>query len=366
LAEVIELATNALENFEPHNATGAINVFLDDLTNWYLRRSRRRFWAKAGASDSSDADKEAAYQTLYGVLVELIKVLAPFVPFVTETMYQNLVSSEQLASVHHNGWPTVDPSTIDPKLTAEMALVKRLVSLGHAARNQAQIRLRQPLREAAFAVARASEREVVSQYSDIIREELNVKEVRLLDAVREAAEYQLKPLPMQLGQKYGAKFPAIRGALLELDADSAAQQLLNGESIELEIESQTIKVLPSEVEVQISPRKGFTAAAEGAYVAALVIEIDQELLQEGLANEVIRRVQELRKQKGFSVSDRIHFRYDGTSAVTNAIVVHQPHIETETLSLPLERITEPIGAEGTEYEFQEEKLTVVISKSEQD
>jgi isoleucyl-tRNA synthetase len=364
LAEVIEQVTNSLENFEPHIATGALNVFLDDLTNWYLRRSRRRFWAKAGASDSSDADKEAAYQTLYGVLVELIKILAPFVPFVTESMYQNLASTEQLASVHHNDWPTIDQSTLDSKLTAEMALVKRLVSLGHAARNQAQIRLRQPLREAAFTVARASERDVIAQYIDIIRDELNVKEVRLLDAVREAAEYQLKPLPMQLGQKHGALFPAIRDSVLELDADPAAQRLLSGESIELEIDGQKIKVLPTEVEVQISPREGFTAAAEGAYVAALVTEIDQELFQEGLANEVVRRVQELRKQAEFSVDDRIAVEYSGTSELMDAIVVHHAHIAAETLSASLEPVEDPTGPAKAEFRFKEQELRVAISKSE--
>ena len=364
LAEVIEQVTDALENFEPHLATGVINVFLDDLSNWYLRRSRRRFWAKAGASDSSDADKEAAYQTLYGVLVELIKVLAPFVPFVTETIYQNLAATEQVASVHHGDWPVIDPSNLNPGLTEEMALVKRLVSLGHAARNQAQIRLRQPLSEAAFAVAKASERDTVAQYADIIRDELNVKEVRLLDAVREAAEYQLKPLPMQLGQKHGALFPVIRSAVLKLDADPAAQKFLSGESIELDIDGQTIDVLPSEVEVLISPREGFTAAAEGAYVAALVTELDQALLQEGLANEVVRRVQELRKQAGFSVDDHIAVEYSGTSELMDAIEAHHSHIAAETLSASLDKVDAPNGTESSEFNFHEQELRIAISKSD--
>ena len=364
LGETTQQVTDSLENFEPHNATGSINVFLDDLTNWYLRRSRRRFWAKAGASDSTDADKEAAYQTLYEVLVELIKVLAPFVPFVTESMYQNLVSTEQHASVHHTDWLTIDSSTIDPSLTGEMALVKRLVSLGHAARNQAQIRLRQPLREAAFAVSKASEREVVGRYEDIIQEELNVKQVRLLDTVQEAAEYTLKPLPMQLGQKYGAQFPAIRTAVLELDADPAAQKLLSGETILVEIDGQEFELLPSEVEVQISPREGFTAAAEGAYVAALVTEIDQELLQDGLANEVVRRVQELRKRAGFSVDDRISIEYSGTSELLDAIAVHKGHIVAETLGVLLEPVKSPKGSAEAEFKFQGQELKLSISKSD--
>ncbi|MFQ5943185.1 MAG: class I tRNA ligase family protein [Anaerolineales bacterium] len=364
LDELTAQVTEALDNFEPYIATGAINLFLDDLTNWYLRRSRRRFWAKAGASETTDADKEAAYQTLYGVLVELTKLLAPFVPFVTESMHQNLVETDQVASVHHSNWPTVDGSGFDSELTDEMTLVKRLVSLGHAARNQAQIRLRQPLREAAFAVAKASEKEVVVQYADLIGEELNVKEVRLLDAVNEAAEYQLKPLPKQLGQKYGARFPEIRNALLTLDADPAAQGLLSGVPLELEIEGERIEVLPSEVEVLVSPREGFTAAAEGAHVAALVTDIDEALSQEGLANEVIRRVQELRKQAEFFVSDRIRVQYTGTTELEQAIAAHSDHIATETLSLSLEPVEEPTGSAQAEYQFQGQELRVAVSKSE--
>jgi isoleucyl-tRNA synthetase len=281
-------------------------------------------------------------------------------------MYQNLVSTDQHASVHHSDWPSIDPSTTDPSLTAEMALVKRLVSLGHAARNQAQIRLRQPLREAAFAVSKASEREVVGRYKDIIQEELNVKQVRLLDTVQEAAEYKLKPLPMQLGQKYGAQFPAIRTAVLELDADLAAQKLLSGESILLEFDGLEIKLLPSEVEVQISPREGFTAAAEGAYVAALVTEIDKSLLEEGLANEVVRRVQELRKQAGFSVDDRIAIEYAGTSELANAIAVHHRHIAAETLGVSLESVNSPSGSADAEFTFQGQELKLAISRSDQE
>ena len=140
--------------------------------------------------------------------------------------------------------------------TDEMALVKRLVSLGHAARNQAQIRLRQPLSEAAFAVARAEERDIVKRYSELIRDELNVKEVRLLDAVREAAEYQLKPLPKQLGQKYGAQFPAIRSAILALDADQIAPKLLAEEVVTVEADGEQVEILASEVDVLVSPREG--------------------------------------------------------------------------------------------------------------
>ena len=185
----------------------------------------------------------------------------------------------------------------------------------------------------------------------------------MLDAVREAAEYRLNPLPKQLGRKYGARFPAVRSAVLALDADSAAQRLLNGDSIELQIEGESVELLPSEVEVRISPKVGFATAADGAYVAALVTDIDQELGREGLANEVVRRVQELRKQAEFSVDDRIRLQYSGTRELMEAIEAHRAHISAETLSLSMEYSEEPTGIANAEYQFQDMELRIAISRS---
>jgi isoleucyl-tRNA synthetase len=154
--------------------------------------------------------------------------------------------------------------------------------------------------------------------------------------------------------------------VLGLDADSTARKLLSGESIELDIDGQVIEVLPTEVEIQISPREGFTTAAEGAYVAALVTTLDQELVQEGLANEVVRRIQELRKQAGFSVDDRIIVEYSATSELMAAIEQHSEHIATETLGLSLEHVDEPMGSANEEYKFQEQELRVAISKAGQE
>ena len=365
--ELTQQVTEALERFEPHTATAAISVFLDDLTNWYLRRSRRRFWAKAGASDTTDADKEAAYHTLYGVLLELVKLLAPFVPFVTESIYQNLVSTKEVASVHHCDWPSVDRSTLDPELTDEMGLVKRLVSLGHAARNQAQIKLRQPLSEAAFAVAQSSDESVIDQYADIIKDELNVKEVRQLDTVTEAAMYELKPLKKQLGQKYGSRFPAIRAELLSLDAAQAAQKLLTDQSVELELGGEKLEILPTEVEVLISPREGFATANDGAYVAALVTDLTDELKNEGLSQEFVRRVQSERKNLGLELTDRIRIEHSSSAALSSAISSSSDWIASETLSTGIQSSDAwEESDEAAHFSFGGEHTWIFISRDESD
>ncbi|HET7011392.1 MAG TPA: class I tRNA ligase family protein, partial [Anaerolineales bacterium] len=217
LNQTVREVTSSLEKFEPDTATSAVDQFLDHLTNWYLRRSRRRFWARSGSSPAADADKLSAYTTLYDVLTRLCRLLAPFVPFVTEAMYQNLVRSHDSSapeSVHHCEWPVENKAWEQPALLAEMELVLRLASLGHAARNAAGRKLRQPLAEAAVSLRGADERPVVEAHAALLGDELNVKQVRLLDAATEAVSYRLNPLPRQLGQKYGSRFPKIRQAIL--------------------------------------------------------------------------------------------------------------------------------------------------------
>jgi isoleucyl-tRNA synthetase len=358
-----------LEAYEPDGATEAVNRFLDDLSNWYLRRSRRRFWAKAGADESSDADKNAAYTTLYQSLVTLSKLLAPFVPFVTEAMYQNLVRSQDedaLESIHHCLWPEVDSGQLDQGLMQEMELVKSLVSLGHAARNQAQRKLRQPLAEAAFFVGSAEADQVVEAYAELIREELNVKEVRMLSTVEEVLDYQLKPLPMQLGQKYQDRFPAIREAIASLSDDKAQQvamALLSGdESFRLNMDGETVEILADEVELLIEAHAGFSAAADGSLVAALQTELTPELELEGLAREVVRRIQDLRKQADFEVDDRIEVEFKASPRLVEAISTHAEYIQGETLAESMSRTEKPQGEQRADHHFDGQDLTIAVRR----
>ncbi|KPK95258.1 MAG: isoleucyl-tRNA synthetase [Anaerolineae bacterium SM23_ 63] len=366
LNEAVAEVTLQLESYEPNIATTEVARFLDHLGNWYLRRSRRRFWAKAGASEASDADKHAAYTTLYHVLVVISRLLAPFVPFITEEMYQNLVRNldpQVHESIHHCKWPEVDPKILDPELTEEMALVMRLVSLGHAARNKANRKLRQPLKEAAFVVGTVKEREIVDRYADLISDELNVKEVRLLDMAVEVVDYQLKPLPKQLGQKYGSRFPGLRDAILEVEPQTAAARLQMGESITVESDGESFHILPEEIEIRMDAHEGFSAASEGLYLAALVTELTPELELEGLAREFVRRAQELRKAADLEVDERIDLFYNATDRLSEAVIHHREYIVGETLALRLEEVDQPAGQISSKHTFDGEELEIALQRS---
>ena len=290
---LVREVTAGYEEYEVTRATRPIQDFVEKLSTWYLRRSRRRFW-----KSESDSDKQAAYSTLYTALVTLAKLLAPAMPFLADELYQNLVRSVDATvpeSIHLAKWPEVDTARIDEALNHDMATVMKLVSLGHSARQKANRKVRQPLAEGAFSVGNATERKAVEAFAELISDELNVKKIRLLDSATEAVSHTVKPLPKQLGQKYGNKFPAIQKAILAMDAEAAAHVLVNGDPLKVEVGGEAFEILPGDVEVRAQARSGFAVAEEGAYVAALVTELTPELIREGQAREFVRRVQDLRK-----------------------------------------------------------------------
>jgi isoleucyl-tRNA synthetase len=365
LSEVVGEVGRRLDSYEPNIAVAALDVFLDDLSNWYLRRSRRRFWSKAGTSQASDAEKDAAYSTLYLVLTTLVRVLAPFVPFVSEVVYQNLVRSADPhapESVHHCTWPQADNARSDPQLTRDMALVLRLVSLGHAGRSRSNLKVRQPLAEAAFAVPSAEERRVVERHAELIADELNVKAVRLLDAASEVVDFRLNPLPKQLGQKHGSRFPAVRSALLALNAERAAAEFLAGNSVSVSVGTEQVEVLPGEVEVRLEAHAGLSAAADGAYVAALRTELTPDLMREGLARELVRRIQDLRKDSGFNVQDRIRVEFAATPRLAEAIEWYRDYIAGEVLGEDLRSRPEPAGESVIELAFDGEHVRIGLRR----
>jgi isoleucyl-tRNA synthetase len=251
---------------------------------------------------------------------------------------------------------------IDESLNRDMDLVMRLVSLGHAARQKANRKVRQPLAEAAFSVGNASERAAVETYADLFMDELNVKQVRLLDSAVEAVSHTVKPLPKQLGQKYGNKFPAIQKAILAMNAEEAARQLLGGDSLRVSANGETYDILPEEVEVKALAKEGFAVAEEGAYVAALVTDLTPELVQEGLAREFVRRVQDLRKTADLDVADRIELFIDASKGLKSAIHAHREYITAETLTTNLLFDSPPAGAPTVEDSFDGEKVTVGLVK----
>ncbi|MFZ6021667.1 MAG: isoleucine--tRNA ligase, partial [Chloroflexota bacterium] len=362
LHTLVRDVTAAMENYDVLGATRPIETFVDQLSNWYLRRSRRRFW-----KSESDEDKRAAYATLYEALVTISKLLAPTMPFMAEELYQNLVRSvDETApeSVHLARWPEYDPLVIDERLNREMALVMKLASVGHAARNKANRKVRQPLAEAAFSVGTAEEMRVVETYADLLEDELNVKKVRVLDTTAEAVAYSLNPLPKQLGQKYGSKFPAIRKALLEMDAESAAKKLLTGQSLDVEVDGETFTILPEEVEVRATAREGFAVASEGAYLAALVTDLTPELVKEGLAREFVRRVQDLRKQADLDISDRIRLYYTATPLLTEAVEEFSNYIQAETLCVEMVNSQPNENLPTTQDNFDGQEVRISLKRVE--
>jgi len=361
LHSLIRDVTAAYESYNVPGATRPIEKFVDQLSNWYLRRSRRRFW-----KTESDSDKAAAYATLYEALKTLAFLLAPSMPFVAEEIYQNLVREndpDAPLSIHLADWPSYDSSLINEKQNQEMAAVMKLASLGHASRNSENLKVRQPLAEAAFVVGNLEEQNVVDDYATLLMDELNVKSVSLLDSASDAVVFSLNPLPKQLGQRFKALFPKVRQALLALPADQSARKLLDGGTLTITIDEETYAISPDEVEVRAEAKKGFAVASEGAYLAALVTDLTPELIKEGLVREFVRRVQSLRKEADLDISDRIKLFYTASEGLREAIEVHEAYIKEETLAKEILSGAIPEGLPLLQDEFDGQSVRISLEKS---
>jgi isoleucyl-tRNA synthetase len=327
--QVTARCTEALENSDAYTATLAVEPFLDDLTNWYVRRSRRRFW-----KSEQDADKHTAYATLYHVLVKLAKLLAPMTPFVTEVMYQNLVCSVQpdaYGSVHHCDWPGVDEAAIDEGLLEQMSLARRIASLGLGARGSANIKVRQPLAKA-MAYAGDVKAELTAGLVAIVADELNVKAFEFVEEEGRLVTYRLLPDNKLLGPRFGPKFPKVRAALSAADAASLVKRVRAGLPVSLEVDGESVELAPEEVLVQTQPAEGLAVAADKGVTVAVDAVITPELRAEGLAREVVRRVQTMRKDAGFNIEDRITTWYATEDELAGVVAAWGDYIRAETLS----------------------------------
>lgn len=260
LNETVVQVTKCMEEYDPYGATLVLEPLLDDLSNWYVRRSRRRFW-----KSEHDADKEMAYATLYEVLLTLSTLLAPMMPFVTEVIYQNLAGAADkaaCASVHHCDWPVADESAIDQDLLGRMALATQIAALGRSARSTSGVKLRQPLaRTLVFAGAQGVS---LGDLMDLVADELNVKEVAFVDREAELVEYEIGLLPNLLGPKHGRRFPLLRRAVAAADASALARRFQAGLSAQVEIDDggPAVELMPDEVEVRIHGREGYAVAED--------------------------------------------------------------------------------------------------------
>jgi isoleucyl-tRNA synthetase len=361
LHSLVREVTQAFENYDVPGATRPIQAFVDTLSKWYLRRSRRRFW-----KSETDTAKQEAYATLYEALTTLSKLLAPTMPFLAEELHQNLVRAvieEAPQSVHLSEWPAWDEAAIDEELNREMRLVMKLASLGHAARNQAAIKVRQPLSEAAFSLTSPAERRALERHADLLEDELNVKAIRPLGSAGEVVSYTLNPLPKQLGQKYKGQYPAIRQAILQLDPETAAPLLMEGSPVEIRLEGETLSILPEEVEVRAEAHSGLTVASEGPYLCALFTELTPELVNEGLVRELVRRIQDFRKQAGLDIADRIRLHLDPSPRLKEAVLAHQEYILNETLAVELLFAPPAEAVPSITVEFDRETTALGVEKA---
>jgi isoleucyl-tRNA synthetase len=338
LHRTIRFVREKLDTFENFPAAGRLNEFVDGLSNWYLRRSRDRFWqARTLPPDapvgSADQDKWDAYNTLYETLLTLSGLIAPFTPFFAETMYQQLVGQwagdkaamdagppafpqSHLAgfpaSVHLTNYPDADTSLIDEALAAEMDLVRDIVSAGRAARTEAKLKVRQPLARVEIVLARHEHESWLKAHAPLIAEELNVKTVEFATSADQYVTYQVKPNFKALGPKFGKLAPQIKGALEKIDAAAARRQLSETGAFTLNVAGQNVQLTPEEVEVRLDARPGWAAAQSRAGVIVLSTEVTPELRDEGLIRELIHHVQTLRKDANLAYEQRITLHVHAT------------------------------------------------------
>ncbi|HEX2906267.1 MAG TPA: isoleucine--tRNA ligase [Phototrophicaceae bacterium] len=368
---LVKTVTDAYENYDVTNATRPIQAFVEELSNWYVRLSRRRFW-KSG----SDDDKLGAYATLYECLTTVSRLLAPAMPFLSEALYRSLVSEVDPNvpdSVHLTTWPEYKPELINMQTVEAMRVAQRLVSLGLAARNnvvvdgkKTVIGVRQPLASARFVVREAAEAEVVARYADLIKSELNVKQVSVLAGGESVVSYVLNPLPSLLGKKFGKDFPLVQRTLREgpqTEVRQWAQTLLDGKNVTVEVQGQSYEVSPEEVEVKQQAAAGFAVAQDGGYLAAVDTTLTEDLMMEGLAREVVRRVQTMRKDADFNIADTIHIRYTASERLGRAIGKFADYIRAETLGTSLEVGESNNGFYRQEFSFDGETLAVGVKRT---
>jgi isoleucyl-tRNA synthetase len=330
LEDTVATATAALDDYDALRAGAAIESFVDQLSNWYVRRNRRRFWKAA-----SGADKQAAYRTLYECLETVNRLMAPFVPFITETVYENLVRAVDKGapvSVHMASWPAANAARRDARLLAETAVVQRVVGLGRAARNSSRLKVRQPLARLLVRVPDDAAEAAVRRHEDQIRDELNVKAVEPIARDATLVSYRIKPNLPVIGKRYGKLIPAIRKYLATADGAAIASAVARGATQTFTIDGQSLDIEPADLLVESASAEGFACAEEGGYLVGLDTTLNDELRREGVARELVRAVQDARKQAGLEVADRIVLWVTGDDAVAAALAEHREYLMTETLA----------------------------------
>lgn len=338
LNTLIKYVNENMEVFDLTKVTRAIQDFVvDEVSNWYVRRCRERFW-----DSELTASKKAVYRTLYEVLLAVAKLMAPFAPYLAEEIYQNLTHSKEL-TVHLAEYPKHDVSLMDQDLEAHMGLVMDIVSLGRACRNKVQIKVRQPLN---LVMVDGRRRSMLEPMENLVKEELNIKEVHYIENLDEYVNYQVKPNFPVLGPKYGKLMKSISGVLAKSNPAEIVRTLRKDGVLTLNVEGQELPLTEEDLDVRIQEREGFTVEMNSENFVILDTELTPELVVEGLAREMISKIQTMRKNANFEIMDQIKVEYVSDQEVVKAVTAYQDYIKEETLARQVDKVMEP----GTDYE----------------
>ena len=326
LNSVTQSVDDHLGNYRIPEAARALQEFVDDMSNWYVRRSRERFWAKG-----MEQDKINAYMTLYTALVTISKVAAPMIPFMTEDIYRNLVCSidkDAPESVHLCDFPVAKQEWIDKELEENMDHLLDIVVMGRACRNNANIKNRQPI---AKMFVKASY-ELSEFYTTIIADELNVKKVEFTDNIENFISYNFKPQLKTVGPKYGKLLNGIRQALTELDGNQAMSQLRAEGELKLDINGNEVVLSESDLLIETAQMEGYVTESDNEIAVVLDTNLTPELIEEGFVREIISKIQTMRKEAGFEVMDKIHVCVKDNQVIEDVMKTHAEEIQSEVLA----------------------------------
>ena len=354
LNTTVQAVDNDLANYKIPEAARALQEFVDEMSNWYVRRSRERFWAKG-----MEQDKINAYMTLYNALVTIAKTAAPMIPFMTEDMYQNLVRSvdkDAPESIHLCDFPTVNEAWIDKDLEADMKELLEIVVLGRACRNTANIKNRQPI----GTMYVKAEKKMSEFYTDIIADELNVKEVKFADDVESFISYSFKPQLRTVGPKYGKLLGGIRQALTDINGTAAMNELRTNGVLKLDINGNDVELTEEDLLIETAQTEGYVSESDGETSVVLDTNLTPELIEEGFVREIISKIQTMRKEAGFEVMDKIKVYAHGNDKIQEVMKAHEDEIKSEVLAD--EMVLGETDGYVKEWNINKETVTMGVKK----
>ena len=354
LNTTVQAVDNDLANYKIPEAARALQEFVDEMSNWYVRRSRERFWAKG-----MEQDKINAYMTLYHALVTIAKTAAPMIPFMTEDMYQNLVRSvdkDAPESIHLCDFPTVNEAWIDKDLEADMKELLEIVVLGRACRNTANIKNRQPI----GTMYVKAEKKMGEFYTDIIADELNVKEVKFADDVESFISYSFKPQLRTVGPKYGKLLGGIRQALTDINGTAAMNELRTNGVLKLDINGNDVELTEEDLLIETAQTEGYVSESDGETSVVLDTNLTPELIEEGFVREIISKIQTMRKEAGFEVMDKIVVYAHGNDKIQDVMKAHEDEIKSEVLAD--EMVLGETDGYVKEWNINKEAVTMGVKK----